>query len=68
MIIARAAAEPAQAAAEPGIVDGELLVAVGTGKLRIKQIKPAGKRLMEWRDFVNGYRVSESDRFVQVNS
>lgn len=66
--IARAGAEHTRSAAEPGTINADLLVATGGGSLRIKQIKPAGKRLMEWRDFVNGYRVAEGDRFVQADS
>ena len=50
-----AAEEPVQA--EP--------VATGSGLLEIVEIRPAGKRLMMWRDFVNGHRVCEGDRFVR---
>jgi len=49
---------------EPGTLDGDLTVATGKGRLRILQIKPAGKRLMEWRDFVNGHRLREGCRFL----
>lgn len=51
---------------EPGVLDGELCVETGLGRLRIEQIKPAGKRLMEWKDFVNGYRIDVGDRFIQM--
>lgn len=64
--IARAAAVTSQDAPEPGTIDGDLLVGSGSGCLRIEQIKPAGKRLISWRDFVNGYRVTEGDRFLQA--
>jgi methionyl-tRNA formyltransferase len=40
------------------------MVATGRGRLRIVEIQPAGKRLMTWRDFVNGYRLSEGDHMV----
>jgi methionyl-tRNA formyltransferase len=32
--------------------------------LRVMELKPAGKRLMAWRDFVNGHRVAAGDRFA----
>ncbi len=63
--IARAAAEKAEAAGEPGCIDEDLLVATGAGRLRIVEIKPSGKRLMAWKDFVNGYRVGKGDCFAR---
>jgi len=64
--IARVVVEDAQPPGrEPGQLDENLCVATGSGRIRILQIKPAGKRMMTWRDFVNGYRVSDSNRFVQ---
>lgn len=62
--IARAVAEPFASAGETGVLDGELCVAAGSGRLRIVEIQPAGKRLMMWKDFANGYRASAGDRFV----
>ncbi len=47
----------------PGKVGGDLSVATGRGRLVISEIKPAGRRLMRWRDFVNGYRVQHGDHF-----
>ncbi|MHC4561828.1 MAG: methionyl-tRNA formyltransferase [Planctomycetota bacterium] len=47
----------------PGVFDDDLLVGTGKGRLRILQVKPAGKRLMDWADFVNGCRVAAGDRF-----
>jgi len=61
--IARAAAE--EGPCEPGLVNSELLVGTGKGLLRILEIKPAGRRLMRWQDFVNGYRVAPGDRFLR---
>ena len=49
----------------PGTVTADLTVAAGEGRLQILRIQPAGKRVMEWRDFVNGYRVRPGDRFVE---
>ena len=47
-----------------GQLDEDLTVATGAGRLAVRKIKPAGKRLMSWRDFVNGYRVSPGDSFI----
>jgi methionyl-tRNA formyltransferase len=47
---------------EPGTLDAELCVSAGEGRVGIVRVRPAGKRLMEWRDFVNGYRPQPGDR------
>jgi methionyl-tRNA formyltransferase len=49
---------------EPGTVGTDRTIATGNGCLEILQLKPAGKRLMDWKDFVNGYRVEPGDRFA----
>jgi len=49
-----------------GMVDGKGAVSTGGGRLRILEIQPAGGRVMTWRDFVNGYRVAEGDRFLSI--
>jgi len=41
-------------------------VATGRGRLAILEIKPANRRLIGWRDFVNGYRVRPGTRFVST--
>ena len=61
--IAAASAEPGDAGAVPGGVGEDLSVATGSGRLRIAQIRPAGKRLMAWQDFVNGHHVAPGDAF-----
>ena len=66
--IARAHAEESQMQLAGGTIDGELMIATGRGRLKIDQLKPAGKRLMAWRDFVNGYHVTEGDLFVTPES
>jgi methionyl-tRNA formyltransferase len=48
----------------PGKINGDLYVETGTGQMEILEIKPAGKRLMLWDDFVNGYRVNTGDIFL----
>ena len=53
---------------QDGRVDQDLCVGAGRGRIGIEQIKPAGGRLMSWRDFINGYRVQPGDQFLQVRS
>ncbi|MFB3894212.1 MAG: methionyl-tRNA formyltransferase [Phycisphaerae bacterium] len=72
VIVARAAVEPDSESpramgprAEPGTLDADLLVVTGRGRLRIVEIQPAGKRVMTWKDFVNGHRPKAGDRFVR---
>lgn len=64
----RAAAETADAAGEPGAIvsaeGGELKVACGGGSvLIIAELQPEGKRRMNARDFVNGFRPAVGERF-----
>ena len=60
--LARAVVE--SGGAEAGVLDGDLLVGAGKGgRVRILELKPAGRRLMSWRDFVNGHRVTHGDSF-----
>lgn len=67
VVIARAVAiETGEHNDKPGSIGDDLTVACGRGRLKILQLKPAGKRMMEWRDFVNGYRVSPGTRFKTV--
>jgi len=61
--IARTRLLTGDAAGRPGELDADLAVACGTGRLAIERIKPAGKRLMNWLDFINGYRLQPGDRF-----
>ena len=63
VVLARAAAE-AGPAGEPGRLDEQLRVETGGGRLRVLEVTPAGKRLMSWRDFVNGYHPAGGDSFV----
>jgi methionyl-tRNA formyltransferase len=57
MTLGRAAVEPGPATGEAGVLDKDLCVATGDGRLRVLELQPAGKRLMAWRDFINGYRI-----------
>ncbi len=65
VVIARAESLDQTQELPPGQVDEDLLVATGKGRLKILEIKPAGKRLMAWKDFVNGYRVTKGDKFIR---
>ena len=64
--IARASVEGGQASRPPGQLDADLCVAAGGGRVRICQIKPAGGQMMDWCDFVNGYRARQGDTFVRI--
>lgn len=65
VLMARAAAVEGDSGLECGTLDKDMLVATAKGRLRILEIQPAGKRLMSWRDFVNGQRPAPGDKFIQ---
>jgi len=50
----------------PGTFDDDLNVVCGTGRLRILKLKPAGSGLMDFKAFVNGWRVRPGDRLVKI--
>ena len=60
------AADADQVNPEAGTVARDGAILCGRGRLEIRQIKPAGRRLMSWGDFVNGYRVGPGARFAAV--
>jgi len=62
--IGSASVAPGPATESLGVLDADLVASTGFGRLAINEIKPAGKRLMSWQDFVNGYRVTRGDFFV----
>ena len=64
VVIARAEVLAGPVTVAPGVVDDELCVATGRGRVRILELKPAGKRLMAFRDFANGYRLAAGDSFL----
>jgi methionyl-tRNA formyltransferase len=68
VVFARAAVAEGLAHGGGGEVDKEGFIATGRGRLAAIRIQPAGKRLMSWRDFVNGYRAMKGDRFVSVGA
>lgn len=63
VIIATASAIPTPAAEPPGTITPLFTVATGQGTLEVHGLKPAGKRIMSWQDFVNGRHVRPGDRF-----
>jgi methionyl-tRNA formyltransferase len=53
---------------QAGMLDKDLAVICGPGgrgRLALLAIQPAGKRLMAWRDFCNGYRAAAGDKFIR---
>ena len=56
-------------AAPPGSLEivekQKLLVATGEGTLQLLQIQPATKKVMEARDFINGYQLQTGERFLK---
>lgn len=49
-----------------GRLTERLTAVAGQGELEILEIQPAGKRVMAWKDFVNGRRVRPGDRFESL--
>ncbi len=64
--IARSKVLPGPASGPAGTLDEEMAVATGSGRLCIEEIRPAGKRLMTWIDFINGYRLKPGDCLLSV--
>lgn len=62
-------AEPVAGTGTPGTVEKiskeRILVGTGSGLLSIKTLQPEGKKPIQSRAFVNGYRLQEGDRFDQ---
>ncbi|MDE0299716.1 MAG: methionyl-tRNA formyltransferase [Candidatus Poribacteria bacterium] len=55
----------------PGIVtvtpQRDLIIGTGTGVLKVTQVQPANKRIMDAKEFVNGYRVKSGTCFSQLS-
>ncbi|MCE5325988.1 MAG: methionyl-tRNA formyltransferase [Planctomycetaceae bacterium] len=67
VIIARAESLDAPPAGEPGTLADDLTISCGRGRLKIRELKPAGKRLMDWPSFVNGAHPTPGERMVWVS-
>ncbi len=59
--------DEASSAQRPGTVDASGRIVAAEGLVEFLRIKPAGKREIAWRDFVNGYHVKEGDRFEALD-
>jgi methionyl-tRNA formyltransferase len=57
---------PISPGAVPGTFDEDLNVVCGDGKLALRKIKPAGKGLMDFKAFVNGWHVRPGDRLTRI--
>jgi methionyl-tRNA formyltransferase len=57
---------PASSSDEVGRITEMMSVQCLDSELALLQIKPAGGRLMDWRDFVNGRHVTAGDRFIPI--
>lgn len=54
----------APGAVPPGTFRADLAVQCGEGAIRLLEVKPAGGKLMAFRDFANGRRVAGGDRLL----
>jgi len=64
-----AAAHPAEAGSdeqEKGVVDAKLNIVCAPGTLKVQRIKPAGKKVMDFKDFVNGRQLTPGDIFMPI--
>jgi methionyl-tRNA formyltransferase len=59
---------PVDAGVAPGTITDTMTVATGQGSLEIHGLKPAGKREMGWKDFINGRQVQPGDRFTSLST
>lgn len=68
VILAQAEVVDSDAPADlsPGTLDAELNIVCLPGRLKIHRLKPAGKALMDFRDFVNGRHIRPGDVFTSV--
>ncbi|HNX26097.1 MAG TPA: methionyl-tRNA formyltransferase [Phycisphaerae bacterium] len=67
VIITRSEIASGQARGAAGTIDDEFCVATGDGRLKILEIQPAGRKNMDFKSFVNGYRVLPGDRFLKIS-
>jgi len=51
-----------------GILNSNMEVVCGSGAIKILQIKPAGKGLMDFKSFINGRKTEPGDVFLPVPS
>jgi len=58
---------PAASPSEVGTITPMMAIQCLDGELSLLQVKPAGGRLMNWQDFVNGRHVRPGDRFNPID-
>ena len=51
----------------PGTLDENLNLICGTNALKIKEIKPAGSPLMDFKSFANGRQTQPGDLFIKID-
>lgn len=51
---------------ETGTLDNDLDVICGKDCLKILKLKPAGKNVMDFQDFVNGRQTAPGDKFLKI--
>ncbi len=61
-------ARPSRSPDDLGVLTEVLAVQASDREMTIVEIKPAGGRLMPWRDFVNGRRVKPGDRLRPIEA
>ena len=70
LILLRSAVSDEASDAAPGTVldasPGDLVVAAGSGRVRLLELQAEGKRPMQAREFLAGHRASPGDRFTGI--
>jgi len=65
--IAKASVVSADTQPEPiGSLDDDLNINCSQNKLKILQLKPAGRKLMDFQDFANGRQTAPGDKFLSI--
>ena len=49
-----------------GSLDDDLNIICGQNKLKILRLKPAGGKLMDFQDFINGRQTAPGDKFLKI--
>lgn len=61
--VANSAREPVEPPGRVEVDDGSVLVAAGDGWIELREVQPAGRRVMPAADWIRGSRVAENMRF-----
>ncbi|QNN25304.1 methionyl-tRNA formyltransferase [Planctomycetales bacterium ZRK34] len=57
LYLRRVEAIPSASVATPGTMIADGVVATGSGAIRLQEVQPPGKRLMNWANFQNGHQL-----------